>query len=91
MIRPVTSEQLNRFAAPVMGLVPTFPFTAEPGTSVMPDSDKITYRAACRRTTVDGPAAKADGAENVAASNIGSAQIPRFDLNNFFLLWRRIV
>src|ERR1700733_5242327 len=48
---PVTSEQLKWSAAPVVGLTPIFPVTAEVGTSVIPVSDRMTNSPAVPRTT----------------------------------------
>lgn len=52
---PLTSVQVRRSAAPVIGLVPTSPVTAEVGTSVMPASVRITKSPAVRRFTGAGP------------------------------------
>src|SRR5580658_5083226 len=58
---PSTSVQVKRSAAPVIGLVPTSPVTAEVGTLVIPDLVRITKSPADLRSTGfgPGPAAKA--------------------------------
>jgi hypothetical protein len=46
---PVTSGHVNKIAAPVIGLDPTFPVIADGGTSVIPDCVKIVKEAAVPR------------------------------------------
>jgi hypothetical protein len=48
---PVTSTQVKRLAAPVIGLVPTPPVMADPGTFVIPVFDRITKLPAVPRLT----------------------------------------
>jgi hypothetical protein len=57
---PVTSVQVKRSAAPVIGLVPIFPVTAEVGTSVIPVFVRITKLPADCRSTGAGPGAAAN-------------------------------
>jgi hypothetical protein len=57
---PVTSVQVTKSAAPVIGLVPIFPTIAEVGTSVIPVFVKITKLPADRRSTGAGPGAAAN-------------------------------
>src|SRR5450755_2164175 len=52
---PVTSVQVKRSAAPVIGLAPTSPVTFEVGTSVIPVFDRITKLPAFLRSTGVGP------------------------------------
>jgi len=57
---PFTSSQVRRRAAPVMGLVPTFPSTEVLNTSVIPVFDRIVKLPADPRFTgVSGAAAAA--------------------------------
>jgi hypothetical protein len=56
-IRPVTSAQLKWSAAPVIGLVPTVPAMRDAGTFCIPDFERISKRAADRRSTGAGLAA----------------------------------
>jgi len=51
----VTSGHEIKIAAPVIGLEPTFPVTAEAGTSVIPVSDRIANDEAAPRNTGVGP------------------------------------
>src|ERR1700676_5324589 len=67
---PVTSLQLKRSAAPVIGLVPTSPLTAEVGTSVIPDSVRITNSPADLRFTGAGPGPAANALPASARSVI---------------------
>src|SRR5450756_33170 len=60
-IVPVTSACVTPMAAPVIGEVPIFPVILDVGTSVIPDSDRITKLPAVPRTTGAGPAAFASG------------------------------
>src|SRR5579862_8501392 len=70
-----------------MGLVPTFPVTSEPGTSVIPDFDRMTKYPAPPRFTAAvgaaGSAARASGAERRTAGSTGrkrSSAAPKADL-----------
>jgi hypothetical protein len=56
---PDTSPHVRRRAAPVMGLVPTFPVTADSYTSVIPVLARITKVPAVPRFTGGGPLALA--------------------------------
>src|ERR1035438_5656701 len=67
---PLTSVQVRRSAAPVIGLVPTSPVTAEVGTSVMPASVRITKSPAVRRFTGAGPGPAANALPATARSAI---------------------
>src|SRR5450756_1228880 len=57
---PVTSVQVNRSAAPVIGLVPSSPVIAEVGTSVIPALVRMTKSPADLRTTGAGPSPAAN-------------------------------
>src|SRR5450756_638377 len=60
-IVPVTSACVTPMAAPLIGEVPIFPVIIDGGTSVIPDSDRITKLPAVPRSTSAGPAALASG------------------------------
>src|SRR5450755_3713530 len=66
---PVTSVQVKRSAAPVIGLVPTSPVTAEVGTSVIPDFVRITKSPADLRFTGAGPGPAANALPHAASRN----------------------
>src|ERR1035438_6971529 len=66
---PFTSVQVKRSAAPVMGLVPTSPVTAEVGTSVIPDFVRITKSPADLRFTGTGPGPAANALPHAASRN----------------------
>ena len=83
-IIPVTCVQVKRSAAPVIGLVPTSPVTAEAGTSVIPDFVRITKSPADLRLTGAGPGPAA----NALPANAKSA-IPAIYL--FFIMLNRVV
>ena len=69
-IIPVTCVQVKRSAAPVIGLVPTSPVTAEAGTSVIPDFVSITKLPADLRLTGAGPGPAANALPAIARSAI---------------------
>src|ERR1700688_2268519 len=66
---PVTSVQVRRSAAPVIGLVPTSPVTAEVGTSVIPDFVRITKSPADLRFTGAGPGPAANALPHATSRN----------------------
>src|ERR1017187_8324732 len=66
---PFTSVQVKRSAAPVIGLVPTSPVTAEVGTSVIPDSVRITKSPADLRFTGAGPGPAANALPQTTSRN----------------------
>ena len=72
-----------RSAAPVIGLVPTSPVTAEVGTSVMPDFVRITKSPADRRFTGAGPGPAANALPATARSAIPVKYL-------FFIMCRRV-
>src|SRR5664279_1417913 len=80
---PVTSVQVRRSAAPVMGLVPTFPVTAEVGTSVIPDFVRITKSPADRRFTGAGPGPAANALPAMARSAIPAKYL-------FLIMFKRV-
>ena len=69
-IIPVTCVQVKRSAAPVIGLVPTSPVTAEAGTFVIPDFVRITKSPADLRLTGAGPGPAANALPASAKSAI---------------------
>jgi hypothetical protein len=66
---PFTSVQVKRSAAPVIGLVPTSPVTAEVGTSVIPDFVRITKSPADLRFTGAGPGPAANALPQTTSRN----------------------
>jgi hypothetical protein len=68
-IIPVTSEQVKRSVAPVIGLVPTSPVTAEAGTSVIPDFVRIAKSPAVLRFTGAGPGPAANALVQATSRN----------------------
>src|SRR5450755_2802301 len=66
---PVTSVQVKRSAAPVIGLVPTSAVTAEVGTSVIPDFVRITKSPADLRLTGAGPGPAANALPHATTRN----------------------
>src|SRR5664280_146171 len=77
-MNPVTSGHVRRRAAPVMGLVPTSPTTAEACTSVMPYSDRIVKLPADPRFTgIWGVAAVATPVEAASIEMMAMGMIAR--------------
>src|SRR5450631_3630613 len=81
---PVTSVQVNKSAAPVIGLVPTSPVIAEVGTSVTPDLVRMTKSPADRRTTGAGPGPAANALTASAKRIIPAGNV----INGVFIIGR---